>query len=399
MSSKTNISSDVLLQAFNWNSWRHHNKRFYRFLQTKSKNIRDSGIAGVWLPPPTKSVSPQGYMPLNLYDLNSEYGTQDDLIACIDSLHNDEIDVYGDLVINHRCAEFQNQDGIYNVFGGKLAWDATAIVSDDTRFAGKGNPSNGVLFHAAPNIDHSQLFVREDLINWMKWLRSTIGYDGFRFDFVAGFDGKYVAEYFNESNPNIIIGEYWDSMDYYDDGSLLYNQNSHRQRIINWMDNTNKNAHSFDMTTKGILQEALAKKEFWRLRDQDGKPPGVLGWWSGKTVTFLDNHDTHCDSQNHWSFPNQHVLEGYAYLLTHSGLPMIYWDHFVSPIFAEDIKALIRIRKEYNITNISTIDILEATSERYVAKIDNKLVITIGNLDIDTSKSIFTHNTINIKIV
>ena len=39
----------------------------------------DMGITCIWLPPPTDSVSPQGYMPGDLYNLNSKYGSQEDL--------------------------------------------------------------------------------------------------------------------------------------------------------------------------------------------------------------------------------------------------------------------------------------------------------------------------------
>ena len=39
------------------------------------------------------------------------------------------------------------------------------------------------------------------------------------------------------------------------------------------------------------MQEAV-KGEFWRLRDPQGKPPGVMGWWPSRAVTFIDNHDT-----------------------------------------------------------------------------------------------------------
>lgn len=54
----------------------------------------------------------------------------------------------------------------------------------------------GDFFHAAPNIDHSQDFVRRDIIEWMKWLRTDIGYDGWRLDFVrsvALYEKKLVA--------------------------------------------------------------------------------------------------------------------------------------------------------------------------------------------------------------
>ena len=39
---------------------------------------------------------------------------------------------------------------------------------------GRGNKSSGDNFHAAPNIDHSQEFVRRDLKEWLCWLRSAV---------------------------------------------------------------------------------------------------------------------------------------------------------------------------------------------------------------------------------
>lgn len=42
---------------------------------------------------------------------------------------------------------------------------------------------------------------------------------------------------------------------------------------------------------QGILHSAL-HNEYWRLIDPQGKPPGVMGWWPSRAVTFLENHDT-----------------------------------------------------------------------------------------------------------
>lgn len=39
---------------------------------------------------------------------------------------------------------------------------------------GRGNKSSGDNFHAAPNIDHSQEFVRNDLKEWLCWMRSVL---------------------------------------------------------------------------------------------------------------------------------------------------------------------------------------------------------------------------------
>jgi hypothetical protein len=49
-------------------------------------------------------------------------------------------------------------------------------------------------------------------------------------------------------------------------------------------------APRFEM--QGVLQEALEHSQLWRLRDPAGKPPGVIGWWPARAVTFIDNHDT-----------------------------------------------------------------------------------------------------------
>ena len=373
------MTSNVILQTFTWNSWRHHNKHFYRYIQTKSHQIKQHGFDSVYFPPMTKSVSPQGYLPLDYYDLNSQYGNVTDLKKCIKTFHDDELDVYGDVVLNHRCAEFQNNNGIYNVYGGKLAWSTDAIVCDDQNFQGTGHNSSGMLFHAAPNIDHSQDVVKRDIIEWLLWLKTYIGYDGFRFDFVVGFDGNHVKDYLSNVHPRFAIGEYWDSMEYEYDGVLCYDQNRHRQRIINWIDSTGQLSNGFDITTKGILQEALARGEYWRLRDANNKPTGTIGWWPEKSVTFLDNHDTHCDCQNHWSFPNDHVVAGYAYILTHPGIPMVYWNHLQQ--FRDDIINLIHIRKKFGLRSDSKVEIIEANCECYKARIDDKLEIQIGNVE------------------
>lgn len=44
-------------------------------------------------------------------------------------------------------------------------------------------------------------------------------------------------------------------------------------------------------------------------------------------MTFVDNHDTG-STQKHWPFPSDHVGAGYAYILTHPGIPCVFWDHY-----------------------------------------------------------------------
>jgi len=48
----------------------------------------------------------------------------------------------------------------------------------------------------------------------------------------------------------------------------------------------------------------------------------VVADWPAKAVTFIDNHDTG-STQHMWPFPADKVMQGYAYILTHPGTPMI----------------------------------------------------------------------------
>ncbi|KAF3780097.1 Alpha-amylase 3 [Nymphaea thermarum] len=373
VSSGTGTGYEILCQGFNWES--HKSGKWYLEMHDKAAELASLGFTVVWLPPPTESVSPEGYMPKDLYNLNSRYGTMEELKSLVARFHDVGIKVLGDVVLNHRCAHSQNQNGIWNVFGGKLAWDARAIVADDPHFQGRGNKSSGDNFHAAPNIDHSQEFVRNDIKEWLCWLRKEIGYDGWRLDFVRGFWGGYVKDYMSTSEPYFAVGEYWDSL-CYTYGNMDHNQDGHRQRIVDWINATNGTAGAFDVTTKGILHSVLDKCEYWRLCDQKGKPAGVVGWWPSRAVTFIENHDTG-STQGHWRFPAGKEMQGYAYILTHPGTPAVFYDHVFSHLKGE-IAALISLRNRAQINCRSTVQINRAERDVYAATIDDKVVMKIG---------------------
>lgn len=93
--------------------------------------------------------------------------------------------------------------------------------------------------------------------------------------------------------------------------------------------------------------------QYWRLRDAQGKPPGVMGWWPSRSVTFLDNHDTGSTqvimshkyifyalrfinrvhmfayfffwllSQAHWPFPSHHIMEVKKFSKKTQSLPCV----------------------------------------------------------------------------
>lgn len=69
--SGTGSGFEILCQGFNWES--NKSGRWYMELQEKAAELASLGFTVVWLPPPTESISPEGYMPKDLYNLNSRY--------------------------------------------------------------------------------------------------------------------------------------------------------------------------------------------------------------------------------------------------------------------------------------------------------------------------------------
>ena len=63
----------------------------------------------------------KGYLPGQLYNLSSTYGDKDELIALTSALKAAGIRAVCDIVVNHRCADAQDENGIWNKFRQGLA--------------------------------------------------------------------------------------------------------------------------------------------------------------------------------------------------------------------------------------------------------------------------------------
>ena len=358
---------DILLQGFNWDS--HSNgSGWYNVVRWNAADIAGAGFTMVWLPPPSDAAAPQGYLPRELYKLNSRYGSQAQLKSAINALHNRNVKVLADVVINHRVgstnwADFRNP-----------AWGCWAVTRNDEWGQNGGNPcgswDTGDNYHAARDINHRDSRVRSSLITWLNWLKDSrnAGFDGWRYDYVRGFNGSYVKTYNDATNPYFSVGELWDNLN-------LNNVNAHRQQIVNWIDQAQGRTAAFDFTTKGVLQQAV-NNQYWRLRISGG-PAGVIGWWPSRAVTFVDNHDTG-SSQNYWPFPGNKVMQGYAYILTHPGVPSVFWDHYFDWGIKNRIKTLMRVRRDNGLHSESSVQIVEARSNLYAAIIDGKVAMKIG---------------------
>lgn len=199
--------------------------------------------------------------------------------------------------------------------------------------------------------------VQTRLGDWGKWLMNTVGFDGFRLDFVRGFQEAFVADWVsglplrNGKQP-FIVGEYWGGAN----------------RIKDWVNNVatlGADVDAFDFPLKVALTDMCNKSggdfnmsglnHAGMVRNNTGNAlPGT------SIVTFLENHDTGKEHDK-WVTKDFHL--GYAYILTHEGRPCIFYPHFygvtqhdasntskttTAPVWLkESIKKLISIRKQY----------------------------------------------------
>lgn len=365
-------SSDVMLQGFHWYSYQTY--PWWGVIKNNAASIKADGFTMVWLPPPSDAASNEGYLPRRLELLDSKYGSRTDLVNALSALNANGVKPIADIVINHRVGTTNWADFT------QPNWGSNAVCRGDEWSGATGNADTGDGYSAARDIDHTQTFVQDGIVNWMNGSLKSIGFAGWRYDYVKGYNGSYVGSYNSRTAPYFSVGELWTDLD-------LNNPNPHRQLIMNWLDATGGRSAAFDFTTKGLLQQAVQYNEFWRLRDSAGAPAGAIGWWAAKSVTFIDNHDTGpsypSGGQNHWPFPGDKVLQGYAYILTHPGIPCVYWVHYKDWGAANTnaIKALISIRKAKGVTSTSSVSIQVADSSKYAAIItgnNGKVAVKIG---------------------
>jgi len=372
------------MQGFHWGSARTSTK-WYQIVKDNAAILQTGGIDAIWLPPPSDNVREDnaggmGYIPKGWYNLNNSMGSESQLRSLIADLHSKNIKVIADIVVNHRGGETSKNDfakpsfntpneqwSIVKEDGGSGNNDYDPIAAglkganDPGNFGGSGTV----------DLDHTNVGVRNGVIDWLKWLKSDVGFDGFRYDFVHGFHPKYIKEYNAAANPWFSVGE------------LLEGS---RDRLIKWLDISRDGAAEtnttlFDFATKSALQNAFNNNNYSGLNDGSGHAPGLIGTHPKFSCTMLDNHDLGPSpyGQDHWVFPQSHLMKGYAYILTHPGIPMIWWPHYFDMGLKDKINEIIKIRKNNGLKSTSVLNIVTANNNLYAAIIDDKVALKLGS--------------------
>ena len=391
------MENGVMIQYFEWNL--PADKKHWKRLADDAEHLKDIGINAVWIPPATKGTSDLdvGYGAYDLYDLGefdqkgtvaTKYGTKEELITAIEALHEREISVYLDAVMNHKAGADEterfmvqevdpndrnkaisdpyeiegwtkfNFDGRNNKYSDfKWHWyhfngtdynninQKTAIykMTGDGKNWDQGvddeNGNYDYLMFA--NIDYERGDVVEEMKRWGVWVANELNLDGFRLDAIKHINNNFIEEFLKEvrrvrGEDFYAVGEYWKG----DLGS-----------IVEYLDNVNYQADLFDVPLHFNFFTASKNGSAYDLREVFNNSLVINKKLF--SVTFVDNHDSQWGSSlesqiDSWFKPLAYAL----ILLIADGYPCIFYGDYYGVGGKESphrwvIEKLLYARKNY----------------------------------------------------
>lgn len=313
------------------------------------------------------------------YTSTSAFGTEAELRALIRDYKKAGTFAIEDVVINHKGGP-----GMWNGSGkgrylisensstgapstsNDVEWnyDANVDIVDDAAhdywsqypYLENGNIKSESGFTGGTwgkDLNHNSTNVQDNVIKYLDFLLNDLGYAGFRYDYVKGFDPKYVAMYNVATRPTFSVGEFFD-------GDQAY--------LESWIDKTyaedTRQSAAFDFPLKFKMNEAFKNDEGnYAVLDN----AGLIANYKMRryAVTFVDNHDTFKNIPNdntHRGFPNRmskHVVEANMFILAMPGTPCLFYPHYMHPSWQPILQKCIKARRAAGVTNqaaISSVD-------------------------------------------
>ena len=339
----------------------------------------------IWLPPSANGDG-MGYHPRNYADQNSNWGTREELNTLIDALHDAGSKVVADIVINHctgntTWCNFPVLDfGEYGTFYPDASyicrndevnseWNKDA--AGDCYGAATGSYDDGENWEGARDWAHNDVQVQNMFKAYLKWLRTEIGYDGFRYDKGDGFNNWHHDNYNKAASPYIAFMECYSNTDV----------------IKGRIEGANYNLMGLDFDTKWHVFDSFAGWNFAR-----GRGEGLLGQnWGRYSVTFIDSHDWFLRSDNENEFGGRgnsltetlkpRLLMANAFMLSMPGVPCVFYPHWAK--YKEFIKLMIAARKLAGVHSESEVKDEYVNATGYQATIVGKdggyLILCLGD--------------------
>ena len=374
--------SGVMLQGFSWDSY---NESQWKVLEKQADELKGY-IDLVWLPQSGKCMEAtqvMGYMPYYYFNQNSSFGSEAELRSLITKFKAAGIGAIADVVINHRNTEGWYTFPAETYKGVTYQMQSTDICKNDdggttaTQAATNGvslsqNNDEGTDFGGCRDIDHKSENVQKVIKAYLKYLKDDLGYTGFRYDMVKGFDGNHVADYNDATGVEYSVGEYWDGND----------------KIESWINRTNKKSAAFDFQFRYNVRDAVngaangkvtTSSDWSKLNSNDNLMHDAN--YRRYAVTFVENHDTQKRSESEQNDPlRKDTIAANAYMLAMPGTPCIFQPHWNA--YKSEIKEMIAARKYAGITNMSNYANKQSKKTLYVNEVTgtkHKLLVAVGN--------------------
>ncbi|KAM0215326.1 hypothetical protein ACHAQI_003110 [Fusarium lateritium] len=181
----------------------------FKGLESKLDYIKGMGFDAIWITPVVANTAGgyHGYWADDLYSVNSNYGTANDLKDLVKAAHSKNIYVMADVVANHmgkgisgHKPEPLNQQSSYH--------SACAIDYNNQ------NSIEQCEIAGLPDLNTGSAAVKKVLNDWIKWLVAEYSFDGIRIDTVKHVEKAFWPD-FQKAAGVYAIGEVWDgSPDY-----------------------------------------------------------------------------------------------------------------------------------------------------------------------------------------
>ena len=349
----------VMLQGFYWDSYSDTNwmnmekqadelSRYFSLIW-----IPQSGYTGGWMS--------MGYDPLYYFRQDSSFGTEDELRSLIKTMKGKGTGMIADVVVNHRknlsnWVDFpaETYNGVtYQMLSTDICGNddggATKTWATTNGYSLSANNDEGEGWSGMRDLDHKSANVQKCVKAYVKYLVEDLGYTGFRYDMVKGFNGSHVADYNTHAGVEYSVGECWDS----------------NSTIEKWIDATGKKSAAFDFQYKYNVRDAVnggqGKDTYsgtsgsdWSLLSSKNDNNLIHDSnYRQYSVTFVENHDTQVRADGTANGPlRADTLAANAFLLATPGTPCVFLPHWLA--YKKDIKQMIDVRKQIGVTNTST---------------------------------------------
>lgn len=384
----------VMLQGFYWDSY---NDTKWTNLTSQADEL-SKYFSLIWVPQSgwCKSTRDMGYYPRYWFDQRSAFGTEQELRTMISTFKAKGTGIIADVVVNHKngvskWCDFANESFIGKNTGKtySVAWDNvnyTQICNNDEANTNTKSEAKGKIKGAADtglgntgcrDLDHTNPTTQQNIKTYEDFLLNEMGYTGFRYDFVKGYDPKYIEMYNNDSKPQFSVGEYWQ-------GSVTDTKDGDHPfgGVKDWVDATGKTSAAFDFPMKYLIKDAFGGnwKELanYTTRTLVAQEPRYA-------VTFIDNHDTG-EPHDNPDPQRANVEAANAYILAMPGTPCIWISHWKP--YKYTIKKCILARKIAGVTNTSSIIESEGQANGYVLRVKGtkgNVLLLLGSPNYDTT--------------